>query len=279
MAPGAPGAPAVPAPVPIATAAAVEASAPPAAAPTEAPEPAATMTPTAAPGACTAPAGLTPVPVFSHGDRDRKIVALTFDDGWNADNVAEILRILREGAVNATFFPVGRAIKQLPKTWQSVADAGFPIANHTHHHPKLPGMCFTDQFVELHRGDRIIEGMLGLTPAPFMRPPFGLYDRRTLLAAAAAGQAAVILWDVDARDWSGIGRRAVAAKALGGRNGSIVVMHTSSVATTKSLPAIIEGYRKRGFEFVTVGQLLGFDGPVPFPEGTPSPSATSTTSR
>ena len=55
------------------------------------------------------------------------------------------------------------------------------------------------------------------------------------------------------------------SNALSGTKGSIVVLHTSTFATVRALPGIIRGYRKRGFEFVTVGQLLGIEGPVPFP--------------
>jgi peptidoglycan/xylan/chitin deacetylase (PgdA/CDA1 family) len=97
-----------------------------------------------------------------------------------------------------------------------------------------------------------------------MRPPYGTYDRMTRYAATAAGEARVVLWDVDTRDWSGISWRAVAHTALTGTSGSIVLMHTMPTVTASALTHIIAGYRLRGFTFVTVGQLLGIDGPVPF---------------
>ena len=259
----------------------------PAAADTTAPPPAVVAaTPTAAPAAtpiptipvptieptlppnlgCDTPTpDIAPAAVVRHGERNRKVVALTFDDGWDSENVEKILRILRRERVNATFLPTGRAIKQDPKTWQTVADAGFPIGNHTVHHPKLVGMCFGEQLEEIRRADEIAQTTLGIPPLPFMRPPQGLYDYRTLKAAAAAGKSAVILWDVDSRDWSGIGAGAITDLALGGRNGSIVILHSIADATVRSLPDIIAGFRKRGFTFVTIGQMLALDGPVPFP--------------
>jgi peptidoglycan-N-acetylglucosamine deacetylase len=231
------------------------------------PTPAPTIEPTLPPnlGCATPTPDIAPAAVVRHGDREDKVVALTFDDGWDPENVERILRILQREQVNATFFPTGRAIKQVTKVWQAVADAGFPIANHTAHHPTLVDMCFGDQLEELRRDDEIAESTLGIVPLPIFRPPFGLYDDTTLLAAAAAGKSAVIIWDVDTRDWAGIGTRTVTAGALGGKNGSIVVMHTTAEATAWGLPDIIAGYRKRGFSFATVGQLLDLGGPVPFP--------------
>jgi peptidoglycan-N-acetylglucosamine deacetylase len=235
---------------------------------TAVPTPVPTIEPTLAPnlGCATPVPDIAPAEVVRHGSRDRaKVVALTFDDGWDPENVERILRILRHEQVNATFFPTGRAIKQETEVWQAVADAGFPIANHTAHHPTLVDMCFGDQLEELRRDDEIAETTLGIVPLPIFRPPFGLYDDTTLLAAAAAGKTAVIVWDVDTRDWAGIGSKTVTAGALAGKAGSIVVMHTTSDATAHSLPDIIAGYRERGFSFVTVGQLLDLGGPVPFP--------------
>jgi peptidoglycan/xylan/chitin deacetylase (PgdA/CDA1 family) len=98
-----------------------------------------------------------------------------------------------------------------------------------------------------------------------MRPPGGLFDPATLAAATAAGAPTLVLWDVDSSDWMGIGARRVRRNALDGGKGSIVVLHTSSMSTVRALPGIIRGYRERGFEFVTIGQLLGLGGPIPYP--------------
>jgi peptidoglycan-N-acetylglucosamine deacetylase len=104
-----------------------------------------------------------------------------------------------------------------------------------------------------------------VTPLPVMRPPGGMWDDATLAAATSAGEPTIVLWDVDTSDWTGIGSRAIRASALSGGKGSIVVMHTSSMATVRALPRIIHRYRERGFTFVTIGQLLGIPGSVPYP--------------
>ena len=219
------------------------------------------------------PPGLDPAPVFDAGPRDAKVVALTFDDGYGGRTLRKLLRILEDKHVNATFFPVGQAVRHDPTSWKQVAAAGYPIANHTYDHRTLAKLCFGEQLAELNRASATYRRVLGIEPFPAMRPPGGELDDATRAAATGAGEPAIILWDVDTRDWSGLGWRRIRGSALSGTKGSIVVMHTSSPSTVRALPAIIHGYRKRGFELVTVGQLLGIPGSVPFPP-TPAPDET-----
>jgi peptidoglycan/xylan/chitin deacetylase (PgdA/CDA1 family) len=193
------------------------------------------------------------------------VVALTFDDGWNAADTARILRILERSKVNATFFPIGRAILHAPDVWKSIVAAGFPIGDHTYDHLGLKSRCYQAQLAELTRQQSVCRRILGVDPMPFMRPPYGTFDRVTRLAATGAGEGAIVGWDVDTRDWTGLSPTAIAARALAGTNGSIVLMHTFVDNTPRALARIIAGYRARGFQFVTVGQLLGIPGPVPFP--------------
>jgi len=210
------------------------------------------------------PRTLEPASVVFHGARDEKVVALTFDDGWGGRSLRRLLRVLQDKHVNATFFPVGQAVRHDPTTWKQVAAAGFPIADHTYDHGKLTGLCFATQLRELDRQADVVRDVLAADPVGLMRPPYGAKDRNTLLAATAAGDEAVVLWDVDTRDWSGLGWRQISNRALAGGRGSIVLMHTLYTTTAAALPHIIAGYKARGFQFVTVGELLGVPGPVPF---------------
>jgi peptidoglycan-N-acetylglucosamine deacetylase len=236
----------------------------PGAAPDPTADPVASDAPLAKP-ACDPPApGVSATRVLSHGSRDRKLVALTFDDGYNPSNTLRILGILRQAHVNATFFVTGRAVQLFPGVWREVSAAGYPIGDHTYDHQVLKGLCFGAQLLELSRQADAVRAVLGHDPVALMRPPYGSRDATTALAATAAGDAAVVLWDVDTQDWSGLGATAVARRALSGGKGSIVLMHTLYRTTAAALPGIIAGYRARGFQFVTVGELVGVPGPVPF---------------
>lgn len=211
------------------------------------------------------PSWIAPATVAYHGARDQKVVALTFDDGWGGSTLRKLFRVLKEKHVNATFFPVGQAVRHDPTSWRRIANANFPIADHTYDHATLKGQCFAEQRLELSRAGTTYRNLLGVTPLPVMRPPGGMWDDATLAAATSAGEPTIVLWDVDTSDWTGIGSRAIRASALSGGKGSIVVMHTSSMATVRALPRIIHRYRERGFTFVTIGQLLGIPGSVPYP--------------
>jgi peptidoglycan-N-acetylglucosamine deacetylase len=228
---------------------------------TKAPRPTRTDSPLACPDP---PRSIAAAPLVYAGARNKKVVALTFDDGWSTSNTLKILAILEKDHVSATFFPVGRVIQLHPSPWRAVANAGFPIADHTWDHATLSRLCYAAQVSEMARQDAIVKDLLGVAPLPVVRPPGGSWNGATLVAAHATGQRDVVLWDVDTRDWSGPTAAVVAQRALAGRAGSIILMHASLPNTPAALPTIIAGYRARGFGFVTIGQLLGIGGAVPY---------------
>lgn len=224
-----------------------------------------TPAPTAGPDGCIPPpADLQPATVVSHGPRTAKQVALTFDDGNNASNVAKIIKYLQAHHINATFFPTARAVELAPTTWQAVSRAGFPIANHTYHHQDLTTLCFQRQLAELEKA-KAVDAATQITMQGYMRPPFEAFNDNTRLAASAAGEPYVVLWGVDTLDWTGLGKWAIYKRAVVGGPGSIVLFHTSSSSTLQAIDPIVRNYLRRGFTFVTVGQMLGVPGPVPFP--------------
>lgn len=203
--------------------------------------------------------------VLSHGNEDDKVVALTFDDGFDPKTTRKILDVLQRYHVNATFFPTGRAILGSPGVWRDIVAAGFPIGDHTHNHPTLSDLCYRQQLTELQRQARAVRSTLRIPVQPYMRPPYEAWNRTTRIATTAAGQQAVVLWNIDTRDWAGSTVKTITRRALHGENGAIVLMHTTVGDTAIALPDIIRGYLARGFRFVTIGQLLGIDGPVPYP--------------
>ena len=201
--------------------------------------------------------------IWNHGPRTAKLVALTFDDGWNLTDLRKIVAILVAKEAPATFFPVGRAVLRHPATWRSIAALGFPIGNHSWNHDDLARFPASKALKDINRATRAIERTTGVKLFPAIRPPFGTYDASFRHAARVAGMRAVIMWDIDTRDWTGIRARNVVRSALAARRGSIIVMHTDKSNTVRALPAIIDGLRAKGFTLVTVGQLIGLPGSVP----------------
>jgi peptidoglycan/xylan/chitin deacetylase (PgdA/CDA1 family) len=217
-------------------------------------------------------------PLIYHGSRSAPLIAITIDDCDSDAVVLSILAILQRERVNATFFPIGTQAAAAPATWQRVAAAGFPIANHTWSHPNLTRLSYAQVVSQISLADQRISAITGEPLLPVIRPPGGNWNQTVLKAAAATGKRAVVIWDTSFGD---TGRGTVdqmIANGIRGTNGSIVLMHANLSISAEALPSVIASYRSRGFSFVTVGQLLGIPGRIPYPTGpitTPRPAPTS----
>lgn len=211
--------------------------------------------------------------VVSSGPRNQPIVALTFDDGTDPANTRAIFAILRSSSVPATFFPYGNAMRADPDLWAQVAAAGYPIGNHSMSHPTLTRLSDAALGTEIDGATALITQLSGRPPISVMRPPYGAWDQRVAAAAAAAGYAWLLLWDVDPLDWTGVPAQTIIDRVVAqAGDGSVILLHTYPPQTTLALPGIIAGLRARGFGFVTIPQVLGMAEPAtPLQEAVPAP--------
>ncbi len=225
--------------------------------------PPATSSPSASPGASCGPGCNGPATFVRHGSRATKVVALTFDDGFNIPACISIVDTLLATHTPATFFPNGQYVRENPAFWHWVAQNGFPVGNHTttHNDPRTLSAAALTLNLELDR--RIADAALGVPSINAYRPPYGDYDLLVQQVAGLGGYPTLVGWDVDSQDQ--LGAPSVAAEvanATTGTNGSIVLMHCGSALTPQALPAIIGRYQALGFSFVTVPQLLGLPAPT-----------------
>jgi peptidoglycan-N-acetylglucosamine deacetylase len=211
-------------------------------------------------------------PLVYHGSRSARLIALTIDDCDSDAVVLSILAILQRERVNATFFPIGMEAAPAPATWQRVAAAGFPIANHTWSHPNLTLLSYSQVMSQITLDDQRISAIIDGPLLPVLRPPGGNWNQTVLNAAAATGKRAVVLWDTSFGDTARGTVDQMIANGIRGTNGSIILMHANRSISAQALPSVIAYYRSRGFTFVTVGQLLGIPGRIPYPNG-PIPTA------
>jgi peptidoglycan/xylan/chitin deacetylase (PgdA/CDA1 family) len=208
--------------------------------------------------AVASPASAVTARIVSNGSRSQPVVALTFDDGDSPAAVSSILATLRAADVPATFFPRADAMRAAPAVWQRVANAGYPIGNHSVTHPELTKVSDARLRYEVQEATAIITATSGRPPIDVLRPPYGEWNGRVAAAAAGGGYPTLMLWDVDPRDWSGIAATTIVQRVLGAaRDGSVILLHAGPYHTPEALPAIIAGLRARGFGFVTVPQLIG----------------------
>jgi Predicted xylanase/chitin deacetylase len=129
-----------------------------------------------------------------------KYVYLTFDDGPHSTYTAQILDILTEYQVRATFFQVGQNVRSYPYLTKRAHDRGDSVQNHTWSHPDLRYVSWDRFKTEVQRTDSYIRGQTGYTPR-CLRPPYGGVNDQVRSRAAALGKK-IRLWTVDPRDWS-----------------------------------------------------------------------------
>lgn len=190
--------------------------------------------------------------LVTNGPRERKVVALTFDDG-PSDYTPGFLDVLRDKGVPGTFFEIGQEMPGREATMRRVLAEGGELGDHTENHVEYPG------YAQIADAAERIEGYTHFQPCLF-RPPGGAVDAGVLASADALGMRTVT-WDVDPADWTNPGSGAVYSRVVGAAQpGSIILMHDGGgdrSGTLASLPGIIDTLRARGYRFATVSELLG----------------------
>jgi len=189
------------------------------------------------------------------------VVALTFDDGPTAQFTAEVLDILRQRQVKATFFVVGEALdRNLALGRQIVAD-GHELGNHSYTHTRLilQPLSFIRQ--EIERTDQLIR-QAGYTGEIHFRPPNGKKLILLPYYLTTAGRQ-TITWTVAPESAPDKADRIVARILEQAQPGSIILLHVMYASRAESraaLPAIIDGLQAKGYRFVTLSELLAANG-------------------
>jgi peptidoglycan/xylan/chitin deacetylase (PgdA/CDA1 family) len=189
-----------------------------------------------------------------HLPRDRKVVALTFDDGPDPVRTPALLDVLAEQRAPATFFLLGDAAELHPEVVHRIAREGHELGNHTYCHRYLPLARSRSVERELAQTDRAIARAAGQVPR-VARPPWGGRAPWTVRAFARLAKR-LVLWDVNSYDWKGKPAAEVVARVLARtRPGSIILMHEArdgGEVTIEAVRQLIPALRARGFELVTV---------------------------
>jgi len=200
--------------------------------------------------------------VVTQGGPRRRVVALTFDDGFCAACVARIVAVLRRTGAHATFFPNGRyALSWAPQARaidRLIAAGQVTMGNHTFSHLQATAVGPAAFGQDLQRNELWIERTFHVTGRPFVRPPYGAYDRGTLAAAGRLGYTTVVMWSGTVADSS---PRTVPyllnAIRYWARPGAIILMHGNYPATPRALPAMLRILRAKRLRTVTLREMVG----------------------
>ena len=193
-------------------------------------------------------------------ETDDKVVALTFDDGPTKRYTAEILALLAQQQVKATFFITGKESEQNPDEVRLLYQAGHQLGNHSYSHPRMILMSPAAVASEIEYTDAAIRAA-GYKDEILFRTPSGkkLFVLPWYLAQQ---QRKTIMWDLEPETDPTL---AADAQAMANyviehtRPGSIVLMHLmyqSRRSSREALPLIIRGLKQKGYRFVTVSELL-----------------------
>jgi len=196
---------------------------------------------------------------------DKKLVALTFDDGPSPGWTPQILDALKKVNARATFFMLGEHAQKYPDVVRRVAAEGHEIGNHGFSHSVLLYYKKEEIESEISRTEKIIKDIVGVTTTLF-RPPKALLTKGERKFVKSLGYE-VVLWSLNSKDWVTFDDKYIVRYlAKNVRPGDIILFHDSGGAlkaeggdrheTVLTIPRLVEKLRERGYEFVTVSELM-----------------------
>lgn len=189
---------------------------------------------------------------------DKKMIALTFDISWGEKRTEPILKILEDkGVKNVTFFLSSPWSKTHVDIVNRIIKDGYEIASHGHKHVNYSSLSDEEIRNQIQTSNQILKDLTGKAPT-LIRLPNGDFNKR-VLKIAEEEKYTVIQWDTDSLDWMNKGVDNIIQRVVSKAHpGDIVLMHASDSCTQthEALPVIIDQLRAKGYEFVTVTELL-----------------------
>lgn len=189
------------------------------------------------------------------GNKDNRVIYLTFDEGYENGYTATILDTLKEKGVEATFFVTMPYVKQNPELVQRMIDEGHIVGNHTVNHPSMPSVLDDEKLKKEVTGlhDYVLEKFN--YEMKYLRPPKGEYSERTVKLCRDLGYTNVLWsfayddWDVKKQDRLDYDRKMIYNNL---HNGCVMLLHAVSKDNDALLGEFIETAWDRGFEFCSL---------------------------
>jgi peptidoglycan/xylan/chitin deacetylase (PgdA/CDA1 family) len=199
---------------------------------------------------------------IASGARGSKQIALTYDDGPNDPHTLKLLDVLAKHNVRATFFMIGRYVRQRPDIARAVAQAGHAVGNHTFTHPLLIFKSAAQTRTELVDCQSALQDAIG-EHSNLFRPPFGGRRPATIKIARELGMRTV-MWNVTGYDWNAPPAAVIEKKVERQmRGGDVILLHdgghralgANRAQTVIATENLILRYKDQGYEFVTIPEM------------------------
>ena len=188
-------------------------------------------------------------------ERADKVVALTFDDGPDADSTPRVLDLLKRYDVRATFFMVGEQARQNPELIHRMVAEGHTVAGHSYYHLPQSTLWSSQRYTEeLFRCNDVVARLTGLRMRLY-RPPFGVTNPPIARAVKNLGLIPVG-WSVRSLDTMTKDTDRVVDRVMRGlRGGDVILLHDMSDSSVDAALMIIDALLAKGFRFVTASEL------------------------
>lgn len=190
--------------------------------------------------------------LIRRGPSTTKRVAITFDDGPDA-MTPRYLDLLDELGIPATFFVIGQSAEEHPDLVREYLRRGHQVASHGYDHARFRMLSTRDLLYQCRRTEAALGGQL--TGRPWVRPPHGELDTRSIFALRAMGYT-VALWSLDAEDYTDHDPVTIAARCANAQPGDVLLFHEGQQHTLDALPIVVEQLRRAGHECVTMHDLF-----------------------
>jgi peptidoglycan/xylan/chitin deacetylase (PgdA/CDA1 family) len=200
---------------------------------------------------------------FTSLARGTKQLALTYDDGPNDPHTMRLLEVLAKHNVRATFFLIGRYVRQRPDIVREIVKAGHVIGNHTFTHLLLTFKSAAEVGKELSDCRAAIQDAVG-EQSDLFRPPFGGRRPAVLRIARELGLQP-IMWNITGYDWDAPPAAVIEKKVSNQiRGGDVILLHDGGhkqmgadrSQTVLATDHLITRYKSEGYDFVTIQQML-----------------------
>lgn len=195
------------------------------------------------------------IPAVCNGPRDRDRIALSFDDGPDPRVTPALLDLLKERDIKASFFLIGKKVKEEPELVERIHREGHHIGNHSWSHSYFFDLFSAKKMArELEDCSEAIRSITGTRPSSF-RPPYGVTNPMLRKAVQRSGLR-TIGWDVrslDVNSSEGKCRERILKKV---RPGSVILLHDTEEMILKLLPGLIDTLTERGYELRPLEEVL-----------------------
>ena len=194
------------------------------------------------------------IPIYSVAIEEKK-VALGINCAWDNADIEEILSVLDDFNIKASFFVVGDWCDRYPESVLQIHLAGHEIGSHSDTHADMTNLNRDEILREIRDSNQKIEAITGVAPTLF-RTPFGAYNNQVIELIEAEGLFP-IQWDCDSLDYRDLTADEMQQRIFKRlQNGSILLFHSGAKNTASALPQIIAAIQAEGYKFVMVSELI-----------------------